>query len=157
VLIGLISDTHSLIRPQALEALAGSDLILHAGDVGGATVLGALERIAPVHAVLGNVDPPDGTLPEHIRLTLEGVSVHVSHGNELGSPTPSTLLERYDEDVLIYGHTHKALVHREAARVVVNPGAAGPARFNVKPSVALMRITGGSIEVEIVWLIPQTT
>lgn len=157
MLIGLISDTHSLIRPQALEALAGSDLILHAGDVGGATVLSALERIAPVHAVLGNVDPPDGTLPEHIRLTLEGVSVHVSHGNELGSPTPSTLLRRYHEDVLIYGHTHQALVRREAARIVVNPGAAGPARFNVTPSVALMRIKGGSIEVEIVSLSSQTT
>lgn len=153
MLVGLISDTHGLIRPQALAALAGSDLILHAGDVGGPMVLHAIERIAPVHAVLGNVDPLDGTLPEHVHLTLEGLSVHVSHGNELGSPTPAALLKRYDADVILYGHTHRALVHRAGARIVINPGAAGPARFNLKPTVARLKLVDGRLDVEIVPLI----
>lgn len=152
MLVGLISDTHGLIRPQALAALAGSDLILHAGDIGGETVLRAIERIAPLHAVLGNVDPLDGTLPEHVHLTLEGISVHVSHGNELGSPTPTSLLKRYGADVIVYGHTHKALVHRDGARIVINPGSAGPARFNLKPTVARMHVVEGRVDVEIVSL-----
>lgn len=149
MLIGLISDTHSLIRPQALAALAGSDLILHAGDVGSDMVLEALRKIAPVHAVLGNVDPLEGGLPANVRLSLEGVSVHLSHGHELGRPTPAVLLDRYDADVIVYGHTHQALVQRQGNRVVVNPGAAGPARFNLKPSVALMLISGTHVDVEI--------
>ena len=153
MIVGLISDTHGLIRPQALAALAGSDLILHAGDVGGEMVLRAIETIAPVQAVSGNVDPLDGTLPEHVHLALDGVSVHVSHGDELGSPTPAALLKRYDADVIIYGHTHKALVYRENHRLVINPGAAGPARFNLKPSVARMVIEEGRADVTIVPLI----
>jgi putative phosphoesterase len=152
MLIGLISDTHSLIRPQALAALDGCELILHAGDVGGATVVLALQRIAPVHAVLGNTDVPDGTLPEQVRLELGGLSVHVSHGHELGSPTPAALLARYDADVIVYGHTHQPLVQRHDRRLVVNPGAAGPRRFDLKPSLALMRITGGRVQVEIISL-----
>jgi putative phosphoesterase len=80
------------------------------------------------------------------------VSVHVSHGHELGSPTPEKLLNRYSADVLIFGHTHKPLVERVGPRLVVNPGAAGPRRFNLKPSVARMRVTGAEVEVEIVWL-----
>jgi putative phosphoesterase len=150
LLVGLISDTHSLIRPQALAALEKSELILHAGDVGGATVLAALEQIAPVRAVLGNTDPLDGTLPELLRFTLDGIRVHVSHGHELGRPTPAMLLKRYDADVIVYGHTHKALVHHAGTRVVINPGAAGPARFNVKPTVARMHVLDGRVEVEIV-------
>ncbi len=152
MLIGLISDTHSLIRPKALAALDGSDLILHAGDVGGSTVILALERIAPVHAVLGNADPPDGTLPEQVRLELGGFSVHLSHGHEFGRPTPPALLARYDADVIVYGHTHKPLVHRQDRRVVVNPGAAGPGRFDVRPTVALMQIVDGRVEVEVISL-----
>lgn len=138
------------MRPQALAALAGSDLILHAGDVGGEMVLGALRKIAPVHAVSGNVDPPDGGLPASVRLSLEGVSVHLSHGHELGRPTPAVLFDRYDADVIVYGHTHESLVQHQGNRIVVNPGAAGPSRFNLKPSVARMLISGTRVEVEIV-------
>lgn len=153
MLVGLISDTHGLMRPEALTALAGSDLILHAGDVGGAVVLAALETIAPVHAVLGNIDPPESQLPERVRLVLEGIDVHVSHGHELGRPGPESLLARYDADVIVYGHTHQALVERHARRLVVNPGAAGPARFRLKPSIARMHIAAGRADVEIVPLI----
>lgn len=150
LLVGLISDTHSLIRPQALDALAGVDLILHAGDVGGQTVLAALEGIATVRAVYGNVDPLDGTLPASLRIDLEGVSVHLTHGHEFGSPSPDALFDRYDADVIVFGHTHRALVARRGARLAVNPGAAGPRRFDVKPSVARLRIDDGVANAEIV-------
>ena len=152
--IGLISDTHGLVRPEVFEALAGVDLILHAGDVGGHSVLVELAAIAPVHAVYGNTDAPgDPSLRASVNLALEGLSVHVTHGHELGgSPTPERLLARYTADVIVYGHTHKPLVERAGSRVVVNPGAAGPRRFSLKPSVARMTVNHDHVEVEIVWL-----
>lgn len=149
--IGLISDTHGLVRAEVHEALAGVELILHAGDVGGDDVLDELALIAPVHAVYGNTD-----VPGHPRLAREvvrevgGLTIHVSHGHELGSPTPEKLLQRYAADVLVYGHTHKALVARAGGRLIVNPGAAGPRRFDLVPSVARLMIDDGSADVEIV-------
>jgi putative phosphoesterase len=153
VRIGLISDTHGLLRPEAIAALEGVELILHAGDVGGAAVLSGLRRIAPVHAVWGNVDDPaQPGLDPAIDLDVEGIQIHVSHGHEVGSPTPAKLLARYDTDVIVYGHTHKALIHREHGRLVVNPGAAGPRRFNLRPSVAILQVTQRQVEVEMIWL-----
>ncbi|HEV8447590.1 MAG TPA: metallophosphoesterase family protein [Gemmatimonadaceae bacterium] len=153
--IGLISDTHGLLRPDVHTALAGVELILHAGDVGGADVLAELERIAPVRAVRGNTDPPDDPpLPAAIELTVGGVRIHVSHGHEVGSPAPRRLLERYDADVIVYGHTHKQLVTHVANRWVVNPGAAGPRRFDLMPSVAKLTIVAGEVEVETLDLAP---
>jgi putative phosphoesterase len=152
VLVGLISDTHGLVRPEIFAALAGVELILHAGDVGGAGVLTEIGALAPVHAVYGNTDAPGGSLPAELDLVLGGLSIHVSHGHELGSPTPARLLARSKADVIVFGHTHKPLVERDGARLVVNPGAAGPRRFNLKPSVARMAIASGHAEVEIVWL-----
>jgi putative phosphoesterase len=152
VLVGLISDTHSLLRPEALAALHGADLILHAGDVGNYTVLKELNAIAPVQAVFGNVDDPILGLPPSLELTLEGVRVHVSHGHELGSPTPAKLVAAYPADVIVYGHTHKPLIEQRGATLVVNPGAAGPRRFNLKPSVALMRIATAAATVELIQL-----
>ena len=149
--LGLISDTHGLIREDVHTALAGVELILHAGDVGGRAILTELELIAPVKAVFGNTDPPGNpSLAEEIQMTVDGVSIHVSHGHELGSPTPEKLVDRYNADVLVYGHTHRQLVARIGDRLVVNPGAAGPRRFSVVPSVARMTISGGSAEVEII-------
>jgi uncharacterized protein len=149
IIIGLVSDTHGLLRNSVFAALAGVSQILHAGDVGGRDVLHALESIAPVLAVYGNVDPLDGLLPQEIALDAGGLSIHVSHGHELGSPTPAKLLSRYSADVLIFGHTHRALVEREGKRLVVNPGAAGPRRFDVKPSVGILRIVSGHAEVQV--------
>lgn len=149
--IGLISDTHGLVRPGVYEALAGVDLILHAGDVGGDEILDELALIAPVEAVYGNTD-----MPGHPRLagTIEreigGLRVHVSHGHEAGSPTPQRLLARYAADVIVYGHTHRQLVTRVEGRLVVNPGAAGPKRFDLTPSVARLTIDSGVADVEIV-------
>jgi putative phosphoesterase len=153
VIVGLISDTHGLLRPEVFEALSGVDLILHAGDVGGHSILVELAAIAPVRAVYGNTDTPgDPSLAASVSLEVDGVSIRVSHGHELGSPTPAKLLTRYDADVLIFGHTHKPLLERAGHRLVVNPGAAGPRRFNLKPSVARMTVKNSRAEVEIVWL-----
>lgn len=147
--VGLISDTHGLVRADVHTALAGVELILHAGDVGGADVLRELELIAPVLAVYGNTDPPgEPDLAMAIDTEIGGVSVHVSHGHELGSPTPERLLERYAADVIVYGHTHKPLAVNAGERWVVNPGAAGPRRFDLAPSVAILRVRDGAVSIE---------
>jgi putative phosphoesterase len=149
--IGLISDTHGLVRADVHTALAGVELILHAGDVGGDEVLDELALIAPVLAVYGNTDAPgDPRLTESIERTIGGVRIHVSHGHEVGSPTPKKLLERYAADVIVYGHTHQQLVSHADGRLVVNPGAAGPRRFKLEPSVARLTIANGVAEVELV-------
>ena len=150
--VGLISDTHGLLRASAMHALAGVELILHAGDVGGRDVLIELAAIAPVQAVFGNVD--DLHTPEleaHRWLTLEGWRLHVSHGHELGSPRPDLLTRCYrDADVLVFGHTHRSLVEWVGGQLVVNPGAAGPRRFDVAPSVARLRLAPGRADAEII-------
>jgi uncharacterized protein len=151
--IGLISDTHGLVRADVHSALSGVELILHAGDVGGPEILTELGLIAPVRAVAGNTDPPGRPdLTQEIELTLDGVTIHVSHGHEVGSPTPQKLADRYTADVLVYGHTHRQLVTRIGDHLIVNPGAAGQRRFNLLPSVARMTISGGNAEVEIIEL-----
>jgi putative phosphoesterase len=151
--IGLISDTHGLVRAKVHDALAGVELILHAGDVGGEEVLDELNLIAPVLAVYGNTDAAgQPRLADSIERTVGGLRIHVSHGHELGSPTPAGLLERYSADVIVYGHTHRQLVAHADGRLVVNPGAAGARRFKLEPSVARLTIAGGRAEVEIVAL-----
>lgn len=149
--LGLISDTHGLVRPGVHDALAGVELILHAGDVGGSGILDELALIAPVRAVTGNTDPLDEPgLSQEITLEIDSLRVHVSHGHEVGSPTPAKLAERYDADIVVYGHTHRQLVTRIGDRMFINPGAAGPRRFKLSPSVARLTIAHGKAEVEIV-------
>jgi putative phosphoesterase len=129
----------------------GVELILHAGDVGGAAILDELRLIAPVKAVFGNTDPPDDPeLSTELSLDVNGLRVHVSHGHEVGGPTPDKLAARYDADVVVYGHTHRPLVTRRDATLFVNPGAAGPKRFNISPSVGRLTIVDGRAEVEII-------
>jgi putative phosphoesterase len=153
VVIGLIADTHGLVRPRVHDALAGVAFILHAGDVGGDAVLDELALIAPVYAVFGNTDPPgDPRLTREIVRELGGVSLHVSHGHEVGSPTPENLLRRYAQDVLVYGHTHRQLVTRADGRLAINPGAAGPRRFDLEPAVARLTIANGVAGVELIAL-----
>jgi len=150
--IGLISDTHGLVRQSVFPALEGVELILHAGDVG-ENVLEELAAIAPIEAVFGNTDPVDEPhLRESIERMIGGVRVHVSHGHELGSPTPERLLSKYDADVIVYGHTHQQKVVESEGRLVINPGAAGPRRFKLQPSVARLTIADGSARVLIVEL-----
>jgi len=149
--IGLIADTHGLLRPEVARVFAGVDLIVHAGDVGSADVLHGLASIAPVEAVSGNVDDRhDPALPGQRTIPIGALRLHVSHGDELGRPTAERLLARYDADIVVFGHTHRALVHRAGARLAVNPGAAGPRRFDVQPSVARLVVVGARAEVEIV-------
>ena len=151
--VGLISDTHGLLRPEVFDALAKVELILHAGDVGPDELLDELGAIAPVLAVYGNTDAPGRPrLADAIERTVGGVSIHVSHGHELGAPRPEALLARYGADVVVYGHTHRQLVARADGRLVVNPGAAGPRRFSLMPSVARLTIVDGVADVEIVTL-----
>lgn len=151
--VGLISDTHGLLRPSVHAALAGVDLILHAGDVGGEDILIELRIIAPVHAVFGNTDDiHDPSLSQEVVLELGGMSVHVSHGHEVGSPTPEKLVEKYSQDIVVYGHTHRQLVSRIGSQLVINPGAAGQQRFKLLPSVARLSIENGKADVEIVAL-----
>lgn len=152
IVIGLVSDTHGQFRPAVAEALAGVALIVHAGDVGGRSVLNALAAIARVEAVSGNVDDRhDPLLPPERSIPVGGLVLHVSHGDELGSPKPDALLARYAADIIVYGHTHRPLEFRAAdGRLVVNPGAAGPRRFNLQPSVARLTIDGRTVHVEFV-------
>ncbi len=147
MLIGLISDTHGLMRDSALDALRGVELILHAGDVGRRAIIDALWTLAPVHAVYGNVDARDGLLLEAFDSELSGQRVHMSHGHDLGSPTPEALVARYDADIVIYGHTHRPLVKEVRGTLVINPGAAGPARFDLKPSVALLTLPDRTVRI----------
>lgn len=149
MVIGLISDTHGQLRAAVHEALTGVDLILHAGDVGGDDILDELALVAPVLAVHGNCDDAhDPRLLGAIERTFDGVSVHVSHGHELGAPTPARLVEAYAADVIVYGHTHRSLLETVGQQLVVNPGAAGPRRFDLQPSVARLTIRDGQASVE---------
>jgi putative phosphoesterase len=149
--IGLISDTHGLLRPSVHAALAGVDMILHAGDVGGEEILAELRIIAPVYAVYGNTDDThDPSLSQEIAMEIAGMSVHMSHGHEVGSPTPEKLAERYTQDIIIYGHTHRQLVSRIGNQLIINPGAAGQQRFKLLPTVARLTIENGKGDLEIV-------
>ncbi len=150
MLIGLISDTHGQLRPGVLEQFAKVELILHAGDIGDEDILTELESIAPVHAVVGNTDgsPLTQRLPEVQELTLHGHRVVVTHGHLLGSPTPESLCAAHpNADIIVYGHTHKPYVGRFNGTLVVNPGAAGPARFRLKPSIATLEWNRFSEEI----------
>lgn len=151
--VGLISDTHGQLRAGVHDAFHDVDLILHAGDVGGDDILDELSLIAPVHAVYGNTDAPGNPrLTAQIVHEVGGVLIQVQHGHESGRLTADALLERFTADVLVYGHTHKQSVTRREGRLVINPGAAGPRRFHLMPSVARLTIRDGMAEVEIVSL-----
>ena len=140
--IGLLSDTHGLLRPEALVALAGCDAVIHAGDIGGETILAALARLGPVYAIRGNNDLSRGAASERLRLTLGGVSILVVHDvNELSTP--------YDAEVVICGHSHRPSVTTVGGALVVNPGSAGPRRFSLPVSVGRLIVGDGPPRAEI--------
>ena len=153
MVIGLISDTHGLVREQTFRLLRDVELILHAGDVGGAAVLTQLAEIAPVHPVRGNIDIGSRDLADRIDLVLGGLRVHVSHGDEIGTPTPLGLVGRYDADVIVFGHTHRAVIERIGRQLIVNPGAAGPGRFRLVPSLGRLTIENGEADAEILAIV----
>ncbi|MGQ0814494.1 MAG: metallophosphoesterase family protein [Gemmatimonadota bacterium] len=146
--IGLISDTHGKLRAQVFELFTDVDLILHAGDIGSADIITELQTIARVHAVHGNTDDFDirARFHESAEVEFAGLHIVVTHGHLLGVPTPGALRQAFpNADVIVYGHTHKPLLD-PGRPLVVNPGAAGPARFNLEPSVAIL--DASSLEVE---------
>lgn len=151
-LIGLISDTHGLLRPEALEALrsAGVTAIVHAGDVDDPAILDALARIAPVTAVRGNVDEGDlgERLPDNAVLTVEGVSIYVLHILEDLDLNPETA----GFQVVVSGHTHDPDIHTRGGVLYVNPGSAGPRRFRLPVTVGLLTVGEGAPRAEIVTL-----
>jgi hypothetical protein len=104
-----------------------------------------------VRAVFGNTDPPGAAyLTESIDVEIDGLRIHVSHGDEVGSPTPERLAARYDSDVVVYGHSHRQMVTQLNGQLFVNPGAAGPRRFNLSASVGILTVMEGKAEVSIV-------
>ncbi len=149
--IGLISDTHGLLRPDVHRAFAGVSEILHAGDVCGDEILDELALIAPTRAVRGNCDEPwNARLSEQLDVLIGGLRVHVSHGHELGRPGAARVAAAYDADICVYGHSHRQSVEQVAGRLIVNPGAAGPRRFDLVPCVAILTIADGRAAAELV-------
>lgn len=144
--VGVLSDTHGLLRNEIYGAFEGVDRVVHAGDVGDPAILTELEVIAPVTAVCGNVDDwALGTaLADEARLELAGAHLAIVHGHRFGAPKVPDLLASYpDADVIIYGHTHKALCERHGARLVLNPGSAGPQRLHQPVTAALLSFQPG--------------
>lgn len=148
--IGLISDTHGMLRPGVHEIFAGVEAILHAGDVGGEEILTELALIAPVRAVFGNTDSPGaaGLVGSFVHKAGH-LRIRVVHGHLFGQPTPKLLSEAYSEDVIVYGHTHRPDVSRLNFQLIVNPGAAGAARGEYPPSCAILITSGVEVEVEV--------
>lgn len=141
VRIGLIADTHNLLRPEARIALKGVDRIIHAGDICVAEVLHALETIAPVHAVRGNNDRGHWahTLQERLRIELAGVAIYVVHDlHDLDLVPESSGIQ-----VVVSGHSHRPLMKMENGVLYINPGSAGPRRFKLPVSVGILEITAG--------------
>jgi putative phosphoesterase len=147
VRVGVLSDTHGLLRNGVYAAFEGVEHIVHAGDVGDPGILVELAALAPVTAVVGNVDGWDlvERCPEEARLELAGARLAVVHGHRWGAgPRPDELLAAYpDADVIIFGHTHEPLVERRGRALLLNPGAAGPARPGRPPTVAVLTLEPG--------------
>ena len=145
--LGIISDTHGRLRPEVFDVFSEGDHILHAGDVGPADLLTELEALASVTAVFGNTDGFDvrGRLPQVAEFELDGFMVVVTHGDQFGSPNPQILHREFPTaEIIVYGHTHRSLLELVDKTVtVMNPGSAGPARFNARPSVGIMELEAG--------------
>jgi putative phosphoesterase len=147
--IGLLSDTHGLLRPEAMDVLRGSDFVIHAGDIGEG-ILGPLATIAPVTAVRGNNDRAAwaARLGETAQLRFGEVTLHVLHDLADLAIDP----EGSGVDVIISGHSHRPRIERRGGVLYVNPGSAGPARFDLPISVALMQVAGRNATARIVEL-----
>ena len=153
-IIGVISDTHGLLRPEALAALRGSDYIIHAGDIGDPDILKQLAKIAPLTAIRGNVDRDACAkkIPATIVLEVAGVSIYILHNlNELDlKPAAGGF------DVVISGHTHAAKVEIRNGVLYFNPGSAGPRRFRLPVTVGRVTVSNGKVWGEIVEIVPES-
>jgi putative phosphoesterase len=158
IIIGVISDTHSLLRPEAVEALRGSNRILHAGDVGNSAILKALAQIAPVTAIRGNVDnePWARSLPATEVVEIGGISIYILHNLAQLDLKPEAAGFR----VVIYGHSHQPKIEEKKIEgkngvLYFNPGSAGPRRFRLPVSVGRLTITAGKVGAELMNLTTQ--
>jgi putative phosphoesterase len=147
VRIGLISDTHGLLRPEAVQALAGVERIIHAGDIGAAEIIESLRNIAPVDAVRGNNDkgPWAKEFPPWLALEFGGVGIHVLHDVKELDVDPAAAGFR----VVIAGHSHKPHVTERDGVLFVNPGSAGRRRFNLPVTIGYLTVGNGSASAEI--------
>lgn len=145
--VGLISDTHNLLRPQALQALAGCDHLIHAGDICEPAVLEGLRELAPLTAVRGNNDRGAWAeaLPEQARVELASVRLLVIHDI-------ADLRGAVNADVVIHGHSHRPGQVMRSGVLYVNPGSAGPRRFRLPIAIARLRLDAGVVDVEIIYL-----
>jgi len=145
--LGIIADTHGLLRPEVFEVFAEVDRILHAGDIGSPDLLTELEAIAPVTAVYGNCDGFDlrSRVPAVVETRIEGLDFLLIHGDQFGQPTPEKIHRAYPEaEVIVYGHTHRPLLTTvDLVVTVMNPGGAGHRRFDLPPSVGIMELEAG--------------
>jgi putative phosphoesterase len=141
--IGLISDTHGLLRPEAIRFLRGADRIIHAGDIGRPEILAALRAIAPLTAIRGNNDSGRWArgVPVAATLTIERVKIRVIH--DLAE------LDEADGDVVVSGHSHRPGVEERRGVLYVNPGSAGPRRFTLAVAVGELKISGASVRARI--------
>lgn len=155
--LGIISDTHGLLRPEVFHALDGVEHILHAGDIGDPEILTELKSIAPVSAVWGNTDGWDvrHQVSEAVQLEIGGRQIVVTHGHQFGSPSPDALAAAYPEaDLVVFGHTHRPLIRRVGTVLAVNPGSAGPRRFSLPVTIAVAEPdNGGVLQARLVELI----
>lgn len=148
LLVGIISDTHGLMRPEALRALQGSDLIVHAGDIGTLEVVRALESIAPVIAIRGNNDRGRWarTFPKTTELGAGAIKIYVLHNlKEIGFDPLA-----HGFSAVISGHSHRPSVSMDNGVCFINPGSAGPRRFKLPVAIALLKITGKSLDAKII-------
>lgn len=145
--LGVISDTHGLLRREVFDVFREVDHIFHAGDIGSLSLLTELEALAPVTAVYGNTDDWDvrARVPKVAKLQLDGFEIVVTHGDQFGSPTPEALNAAFpDAEIILYGHTHKPLLTLvDLVVTVMNPGAAGQRRFDILPSVGILELEPG--------------
>jgi len=151
--IGVISDTHGLVRPEIYDVFEGVDLILHAGDIGSRDVIIELEAIAPVKAVAGNVDVDlFGKFDEKLTYEIGHRQIHLQHiVNEL--PENETFNENNISEIIVFGHSHKPINKQIEETLYFNPGSAGPKRFNLPITAGLLTLDDRSVKGEIVHLI----
>ena len=149
--IGVVADTHGLLRPEVLSAFANVEHILHAGDIGDASILSRLRELAPVTAIRGNIDRagPCAALPAEEYLTLGGVNLFMLHDVQTLSLDPSAA----GAQAVLFGHSHKPLLEQRKGVLFFNPGAAGPRRFKLPITVGLLSIEADTIRAEHVHLL----
>lgn len=145
--LGIISDTHGMLRPDVFAVFRDVDHILHGGDIGPWDLIVELQALAPVTAVYGNTDGLEirAKVPQVAELELEGFSIVVTHGDQFGTPTPAKLHGAFPHaEIIVFGHSHRPVLELVDKTVtVMNPGGAGAPRFSIPPSVGVMELEPG--------------